>query len=981
MGALKPSQYKIIGMQKDNSESAFDNKYSFDNKNIRITSINDNSQLNIVNEKGTKIVNILNKTTNLYPDQHFIPNTNFLELRGIPIGYSILDNDLIIFTTENTLTPIDIINNNTILTISTLYGNVKSTQFLLNYTLKEIKNLTNEIKSGIRMEVDVDFITYLNPTVPIRSVMNTTLGSMSGLLSVNLPTQCAFIIVNIVKVFYNNQLLYKAFPGKLYKTSTTLGTQLEPITNITSTGLVLNLNDMSNVTNIPFPDYITNTQTITEGVSVLNTPTIMPLNVVNGTITRTANLGRGINYAFTNDLSYNTNYRYYQLNIDTELLDYIPLGYPLRLPNSYFGLVHYYQKNFILEPPVITTVTSIETTNLPGTVVLGNTYTFTATALPLDATNRKLSFSFDKIGIKLNYATVLETKPEDINKVIYSVSFTVKSLDDGKDTDIINLIITPESNTTISTLYPLTIIRPFLNVKTNSTVNIDKILFDTKGLLVSNYSNILNTYSNIKYTISKLSSFDWISTIPVLSSDIYNGIDKQLTISVSESSVNRTGYITVTPIDNLNITKPINFVIEQQGDSTINPTSIVINSDVIDNIAYGETFNLQAYIVPNNSNNSNLSISFDTSKVKLISKSIISNENSTNIYNYTLQITTTEIDRPLVFSFISDANSEITNSFSINVVKPVFNVYTLDNTNISRNIEFTELGELKSKYSNIVRIISNIKYNISMSEGLSSWISINKTLGNYNNNQDLLVTCLSRNFDLFRNGLLIIKPVNNSIITNNINVTIQQDSTTLIYPDDISLVLEKDKLSIVPLELSTIKAFISPDNSNSFDINLTGENIEVDTNIIVEDEYSKHTSVIQYKLQAVPTKQILTLTSVDNPSLFVDTIYQIEDPRLLITLDDKIPDIINFDAKGDSSILDSSIFNIDSNITYIFTSEIDWVSIIEIKKDTNTKYSGNINLVCEENTGEYRSGKIHFTSVYNNEIINQKIITIQQDGI
>ena len=34
MGALKPHQYKIIGMQKDNSISAFDPKYSYDNKNF-----------------------------------------------------------------------------------------------------------------------------------------------------------------------------------------------------------------------------------------------------------------------------------------------------------------------------------------------------------------------------------------------------------------------------------------------------------------------------------------------------------------------------------------------------------------------------------------------------------------------------------------------------------------------------------------------------------------------------------------------------------------------------------------------------------------------------------------------------------------------------------------------------------------------------------------------------------------------------------
>lgn len=82
----KQIQLKIKGMQRDLSASAFNPEYAYENKNIRIMSTNENTLFSIVNEKGNKLANINN-----------IGDC----IKGVPIGQSIIDNELIIFTTGN----------------------------------------------------------------------------------------------------------------------------------------------------------------------------------------------------------------------------------------------------------------------------------------------------------------------------------------------------------------------------------------------------------------------------------------------------------------------------------------------------------------------------------------------------------------------------------------------------------------------------------------------------------------------------------------------------------------------------------------------------------------------------------------------------------------------------------------------------------------------------------------------------------------
>ena len=80
----KQVQFKTVGMQRDLSESAFNPKFAYENKNIRITPTDDNTLFSITNEKG----NIS------------LPIEGIGEyIEGTPIGQAIIANEWIVFTT------------------------------------------------------------------------------------------------------------------------------------------------------------------------------------------------------------------------------------------------------------------------------------------------------------------------------------------------------------------------------------------------------------------------------------------------------------------------------------------------------------------------------------------------------------------------------------------------------------------------------------------------------------------------------------------------------------------------------------------------------------------------------------------------------------------------------------------------------------------------------------------------------------------
>lgn len=91
---IKTAQFKIQGMNQDNSESAFPEKFAFEIRNMRIDARNDNTLLSLTNEKGNALIK--NELHQSYV------------ILGYPIGYAVINNYIVLFT-HNPTTGIDYI--------------------------------------------------------------------------------------------------------------------------------------------------------------------------------------------------------------------------------------------------------------------------------------------------------------------------------------------------------------------------------------------------------------------------------------------------------------------------------------------------------------------------------------------------------------------------------------------------------------------------------------------------------------------------------------------------------------------------------------------------------------------------------------------------------------------------------------------------------------------------------------------------------
>lgn len=88
--AIKNISFKTRGMNKDFSTSASNNEFSFENMNMRIWSGDTNTFMSLANEIGTKYISIKDASSNINK-----------ALVGTPIGYAMIDEKLIIFTTSD----------------------------------------------------------------------------------------------------------------------------------------------------------------------------------------------------------------------------------------------------------------------------------------------------------------------------------------------------------------------------------------------------------------------------------------------------------------------------------------------------------------------------------------------------------------------------------------------------------------------------------------------------------------------------------------------------------------------------------------------------------------------------------------------------------------------------------------------------------------------------------------------------------------
>ena len=130
----KETVFNIKGMQRDNSEATFNPQFAYENMNMRIEARDKNNQFSMHNEIGNKVLEILDAQNNIVDDT----------ILGIPIGYTVLDDYVVLFTTDTVLDTTNYddadLNNlkNTFKINSIQYSNLTSSSLFLKLNINEI---------------------------------------------------------------------------------------------------------------------------------------------------------------------------------------------------------------------------------------------------------------------------------------------------------------------------------------------------------------------------------------------------------------------------------------------------------------------------------------------------------------------------------------------------------------------------------------------------------------------------------------------------------------------------------------------------------------------------------------------------------------------------------------------------------------------------------------------------------------------------
>lgn len=98
--AKKLINWRTKGMNRDTSPSAFSPEFAFENRNVRLSTNEGNTQMSWVNEKGTKKIKLGYDTGKKDINNNSIYKELFLN-NGIPVGNAIINHKLVIFTAKD----------------------------------------------------------------------------------------------------------------------------------------------------------------------------------------------------------------------------------------------------------------------------------------------------------------------------------------------------------------------------------------------------------------------------------------------------------------------------------------------------------------------------------------------------------------------------------------------------------------------------------------------------------------------------------------------------------------------------------------------------------------------------------------------------------------------------------------------------------------------------------------------------------------
>lgn len=566
MGPLKPNSYKIIGMQRDNSTSAFDSRFSFENKNIRITSTKDNTQLSIVNERGTRLITV----------KEIASPTSDLVILGTPIGYNIIDNELILFTTENNSEPTQSIDLRNYYKLSTFTIHTEDDILTINYDIDAVQNEDITINAGLNIKVIINIVDD-NQTI---SKYELTKTAKSGELCLYLPSNYALVSINKVYVYYasdindllhTNKLLYADYINKTIERLEDVDVY-KPIVHESILGLLNN----------KFPFYISLETEFSNSTAV--EPLITEqLDMINGYTTREYERINSNIITVVPDSYHTSDYNLYRFNTTTDTLDKISRALITTVNLISYNVVHFYRLKEIIDTTPINALTGIFIPYFPPVIQPQSAYSFIVSLEntgEFNLVNKAITAYFNRPGIRV---TTIEF---DNETKTYTINFQTEFLVSSE----------PITLTVFSNRYP--------NVNCSLTFSIRNVFLHDYQTTVSNVFTVISdgTKSNELPSGFNGTVTENIPTVSSITQPTYStggikitNVNNVFTIEPASTTINgyRLDYATFTY--NNGVFKQV--IVEQIGINPSPSTAIIINNEEVSTPSYtpGELFTIQVY--------------------------------------------------------------------------------------------------------------------------------------------------------------------------------------------------------------------------------------------------------------------------------------------------------------------------------------------------------------------------------------------------
>lgn len=320
--AIKSTTYKTVGMQRDNSESAHSSQFAFENMNMRVTSRNNNTQLSLQNEQGNTPIEIID-----------IDTQSPIELKGIPIGYSTIDNIITLFTTETKYSNTDIYDEGQLINLQSQFKfNFFRFYDIDNTNIRFIVGIEEtgspKISDQLKISLTVSYIILEGnnyKVLPTKVLQGQRFSDPTEGVSyifqdrdTDLMT-LKYIVVNHISVLYKSKSLFEC--------------NSNTVIPLTDRGTLV-----TNITNTLFPLYEGDSLYIEESTGVTKSLNGYFLQAINGSVVST---GDNV-YQVINNEGYTESYSYYEYKQGQ--LTYIGTSIPTQDPTTpeipaVFGLV------------------------------------------------------------------------------------------------------------------------------------------------------------------------------------------------------------------------------------------------------------------------------------------------------------------------------------------------------------------------------------------------------------------------------------------------------------------------------------------------------------------------------------------------------------------------------------------------------------------------------------------------------------------